>query len=69
MDDIEFLQSSSIVSTSAQDADAQENILRPKFLTDFQGQKKIKENLSVFIKAARERGEALACSDAHDGRG
>ena len=59
MDDIEFLQSSSIMSTSAQDADAQENILRPKFLEDFQGQKKIKENLSVFIRAARERGEAL----------
>lgn len=33
--------------------------LRPQRLTDFVGQKKIKENLSVFIQAARERHEAL----------
>ena len=59
MDDVEFLQSTSIMSTSAQEADAQENILRPKYLKDFQGQKKIKDNLGVFIKAARDRGEAL----------
>ncbi|MCF0238448.1 MAG: Holliday junction branch migration DNA helicase RuvB [Sphaerochaetaceae bacterium] len=47
------------MSTSFQDTDYQENILRPKMLKDFQGQKKIKENLGVFIKAARERSEAL----------
>lgn len=33
--------------------------LRPLCLDDFQGQTAVKENLSVFIKAARERGEAL----------
>jgi Holliday junction DNA helicase RuvB len=33
--------------------------LRPQRLADFIGQKKIKENLSVFIQAARERNEAL----------
>ena len=59
MEDIDYLQSTSVVATGYQDADAQENILRPKFLSDFQGQRKIKENLGVFIKAARERGEAL----------
>jgi len=59
VEDIDYLQSTSVVATGYQDADAQENILRPKFLSDFQGQKKIKENLGVFIKAARERGEAL----------
>ncbi|MCR4676840.1 MAG: Holliday junction branch migration DNA helicase RuvB [Sphaerochaetaceae bacterium] len=58
-DELDFLQGSSIVSTSFQDADSQENILRPKLLKDFQGQPRIKENLGVFIKAARERGEAL----------
>ena len=58
-DNVEFLQNNSIVSTSFQEQDAQENILRPKYLKDFQGQAKIKENLSVFIKAARDRGEAL----------
>jgi len=33
--------------------------LRPQRLADFVGQKKIKENLSIFIQAARERHEAL----------
>jgi len=33
--------------------------LRPRFLSEFQGQQRIKENLLIFIKAARERGEAL----------
>lgn len=33
--------------------------LRPKKLTEFIGQKKLKEQLGVFIEAAKERGEAL----------
>ncbi len=33
--------------------------LRPKRLTEFVGQEKIKENLSIFIEAARQRKEAL----------
>ncbi len=33
--------------------------LRPRALTDFVGQEKIKENLQVFIQAARQRGEVL----------
>lgn len=33
--------------------------LRPKRLDEFVGQRKIKENLSVFIEAAKKRGEAL----------
>lgn len=41
------------------DVDLQETTLRPRRLRDFQGQEKIKENLGVFIAAARERGEAL----------
>ncbi len=36
-----------------------ENHLRPKFLKDYIGQEKIKENLEVFIKAAKTRKEAL----------
>lgn len=39
--------------------DAQEQLLRPRYLRDFQGQEALKENLSVFIKAASERGESL----------
>ena len=36
-----------------------ENSLRPKQLTDYVGQEKAKENLSIYIKAAKQRGEPL----------
>ena len=36
-----------------------ESSLRPKFLVDYEGQDKAKENLAVYIEAARTRGEAL----------
>ncbi len=39
--------------------DERESSLRPHVLSEFQGQARIKENLSIFIKAARERKEAL----------
>ena len=39
--------------------DKKENNLRPQFLKDFQGQKEIKDNLSIFITAALERKESL----------
>jgi len=54
------IQETSILSsTFQQDVDVQENILRPKTLRDFQGQQRIKDNLSVFIQAARERKDTL----------
>jgi Holliday junction DNA helicase RuvB len=39
--------------------DVRELSLRPKLLSEFQGQAAIKKNLEVFIRAAREREEAL----------
>lgn len=36
-----------------------ENPLRPKVLTEYIGQEKVKENLSVFIEAAKQRKESL----------
>ena len=36
-----------------------DNKLRPASWQDFAGQGKIKEQLSIFIKAAKDRGEAL----------
>lgn len=36
-----------------------ENMLRPLYLQDFLGQEKLKENLGVFVKAAKNRGDAL----------
>ena len=39
--------------------DESEATLRPKYLSEFQGQSAIKENLSIFIRAARDRQESL----------
>ena len=36
-----------------------ENVLRPLSFADFKGQAKIVENLKIFVKAARMRGESL----------
>lgn len=36
-----------------------EGSLRPKYLDDYIGQEKVKNNLKVFIEAAKQRGEAL----------
>ncbi|HZV57551.1 MAG TPA: Holliday junction branch migration DNA helicase RuvB, partial [Sphingobium sp.] len=52
------MASSPLLSTqrAADDADA---ALRPKTLDDFVGQKAARENLRIFIAAAKARGEAL----------
>ena len=47
-----------IVSTKTEYDDA-ENILRPKTMAGYVGQEKVKENLTVFMRAAKMRGEAL----------
>ena len=39
--------------------DYQEVSLRPKKLSEYIGQKKVKESMSVYIEAAKKRGEAL----------
>ena len=48
-----------IVAKTFLQEDAQEGSLRPKTLKEYIGQEKAKENLSVFIAAARQREEAL----------
>ena len=49
-----------VISTDIMEEDYKiENSLRPKFLTDYIGQEKAKENLKVYIEAAKARGEAL----------
>ncbi|MDN0083030.1 Holliday junction branch migration DNA helicase RuvB [Crenobacter sp. SG2305] len=45
-------------SLSAQE-EALERALRPKALDDYVGQKKAREQLEIFIEAAKKRGEAL----------
>jgi Holliday junction DNA helicase RuvB len=39
--------------------DSRDSALRPKTLKEFQGQKAMKENLSVYIEAAKSRNESL----------
>jgi len=41
------------------DSEDNENILRPKQLSDYVGQTKIKANLCVFMQSAQNRGECL----------
>ena len=48
-----------IVATTFLSEDAQEGSLRPKTLQEYIGQEKAKSNLSVFIAAAKKRGESL----------
>ena len=48
-----------IVSTEYIPEDEGDNPLRPKTLAEYIGQEKVKENLSVYINAAKLRGEAL----------
>jgi len=47
------------VSPERRDEDAAEVSLRPQTLDEFVGQQASRENLAVFIQAARARGEAL----------
>lgn len=49
-----------IISTEIQDEDlVVEKSLRPQYLTDYIGQEKAKQNLKVYIEAAKGRSEAL----------
>ena len=48
-----------ITSPERQDDDTLEASLRPKRLADFVGQQQARENLSIFIDAAKARAEAL----------
>lgn len=48
-----------VTSSGILPEDASEGSLRPRTLSEYIGQEKAKDNLSVFIDAARLRGEAL----------
>ena len=48
-----------IAGSYNQEEDQEELSLRPKRLKEFLGQKKLKENLNIFIQAAKQRQESL----------
>jgi Holliday junction DNA helicase RuvB len=53
------VNASRLVSAERREDDIAEASLRPQRLAEFVGQEKARANLDVFIRAARERGEAL----------
>ena len=52
-------KANSIVTPERTEDDALEAGMRPKTLADFTGQRALCDNLSIFIEAAKTRGEAL----------
>ena len=48
-----------ITSTKNMSESEVENTLRPTSMNDYVGQEKIKKNLNIYIKAAKNRGDAL----------
>ncbi|GAA5265816.1 holliday junction DNA helicase RuvB [Acidiphilium sp. MT5] len=54
-----FDEAERLVSPRAEEADAPDVALRPQNLDAFIGQQASRENLAIFIEAARSRGEAL----------
>lgn len=54
------MKSDRMISTEFMEEDIKiENKLRPQLLSDYIGQSKAKNNLKIFIEAAKHRGEAL----------
>jgi len=52
-------KASRMVSPERRSDDVGDTALRPQSLSDFVGQQQARKNLSIFIEAARKRGEAL----------
>ncbi len=48
-----------LVKSTKGEYDIEENVLRPKSLDAYVGQSKVKDNLKVYMNAAKQRGEAL----------
>ncbi len=48
-----------LVKSTKGEYDAEENVLRPKTLDAYVGQSKVKDNLKVYMNAAKKRGEPL----------
>ena len=57
--DLEMDFENRMVSTAHIPEDVNEGSLRPQTLNEYVGQEKSKENLKVFIEAARQRGDSL----------
>ncbi|MBP1757417.1 MAG: Holliday junction helicase RuvB [Firmicutes bacterium] len=58
-DGFEFAETERLLGRERKVEDQDESTLRPTRWAEYFGQTKVKENLQVFIEAARQRGEAL----------
>lgn len=58
-DDENFEEDDRLVKSTKGEYDIEENVLRPKTLEAYVGQSKVKENLKVYMNAAKQRGEVL----------
>ena len=58
-DEEEYGGEERLVRSTKGEFDAEENVLRPKTLEAYIGQSKVKENLKVYMDAAKKRGEVL----------
>ena len=52
-------QDDRLVTSTKSEYDYEENVLRPKTLEGYVGQTKVKENLKVYMNAAKARSEVL----------
>ncbi len=48
-----------VITSAELEMDENENILRPKTISEYIGQEKVKANLNIFMSSAKARGEAL----------
>lgn len=58
-DDYTIENEERLVQSTKGEYDVEENVLRPKTLDAYVGQSKVKENLTVYMNAAKKRGEVL----------
>ena len=62
----DFQDEDRIITSTMKNEDIDvENSLRPKSLDDYLGQEKAKEQLKIFIEAAKSRNEQLEIGRAH----
>ena len=54
-----MIENDRIIAHNSQTDDAQEKAVRPQSLADYHGQAAVKEQMEIFITAAKNRGEAL----------
>ena len=58
-EDFDSFEEGTVTRASALPEDSSEGSLRPRFLSEYIGQEKVRENLSIFIEAAKLRREPL----------